>query len=133
MEKITDSKLLANQLKDNFFKDYNKIYDFTEIKTFAENVLKDRYTMGKVAGTLNTLISNKKIQRIEKGKYKVIPEETNDLSMKEIVNLKLRYALDEIEHNLSYLNVISLPTDEFETFLKIRNLLDSIKNNLDNL
>lgn len=134
MENITDSKLLSNELKDNFFTDYSKIYDFAEIKTFAEGVLGEkRYTIGKVAGTLNTMISNNEIQRIEKGKYKVIPKEIKDSSMKEVVNLKLRYALGDIEHNLSKLNVISLPADEFQTFLKIRKLLDDIKSSLDDL
>lgn len=136
---ITDSKLLANELITNFFIDYDKTYDFKDIKKFAENVLLEKYTLGKLSGTLNTLISNKKIQRIEKSKYRILPKPTVDEDvnidtfMKEVVNQKLRHVVNEIESDLSSITAISLSNDEFDTFLKIRDLLNTIKEKLEDI
>ena len=40
----SDSKRLEIDLKENFFRDVDKVYDYEEIKNFSKNELRELYT-----------------------------------------------------------------------------------------
>ena len=54
----SDSKRLEIDLKENFFRDVDKVYDYEEIKNFSKNELRELYTDGKLSGVINKMIND---------------------------------------------------------------------------
>lgn len=124
----TDSKKLQISLIDKLFTDINKIYEYDEIKEFSRNELKDNYTDGKLSGVINKMLNKNIIFRLGTGKYKLKPE-NDDINgnTKHIINQCLVKTINSIENDLSNINAIKLNKEDYEVFIKIKNILEDLK------
>ncbi len=124
----TDSKKLQISLIDKLFTDINKIYEYDEIKEFSRNELKDNYTDGKLSGVINKMLNKNIIFRLGTGKYKLKPKNDDiNANTKHIINQCLIKTINSIENDLSNINAIKLNKEDYEVFIKIKNILEDLK------
>lgn len=122
----TDSKKLREELEKEFFKEVDKVYNYSDIKEFAKEKLgSNNFSEGKVSGTINRMVKNGIICRVEPSKYKKVK---TDKSIREILNDSLDNAINEIEKELSKIEVIKLDNKSFNDFNKGREILLNLKN-----
>lgn len=124
----TDSKKLQLSLVEKLFIDINKTYKYDEIKEFSKNELKDKYTDGKLSGVINKMLNKNIIVRLEMGKYKLKPkiDNTNE-NIKPIISECLINTINNIENDLSNINAIKLDKEDYDIFIKIKNILEDLK------
>lgn len=125
----SDSKILEDKLKKEFFLSLNKEYSYKEIIEFAEKV--EGYTPGKVNGILNRLIEKSFLIRLERGKYKLSYNSNNSQKdIRKFVLNNLDKAINNINDKLS--NIIKsnklddLNKTEYNDFLSSMELLKNL-------
>ena len=121
----TDSKKLRDALEKEFFKETDTVYNYNDIKEFAKKTLGEKnFSEGKLSGVITKMVKNDIICRVEPSKYKRIK---TDKSIREILNESLDNAINEIEKELSKIEVIKLDNENFNNFNKGREILINLK------
>ena len=120
-----DSKNLRYALEKEFFKETDTVYNYNDIKEFAKKTLGEKnFSEGKLSGVITKMVKNDIICRVEPSKYKRIK---TDKSIREILNESLDNAINEIEKELSKIEVIKLDNENFNNFNKGREILINLK------
>ena len=126
----SDSKRLEIALKENFFRELDKVYDYEEIKDFSKNELMELYTDGKVSGVINKMINDSILVRVNRGKYKLaISEKIVDI--KGIMREALMNSMNEIQDGLSKVSAVELSDNDFTLFTEARETLKILKEKYD--
>lgn len=126
----SDSKRLEIALKENFFRELDKVYDYEEIKDFSKNELMELYTDGKVSGVINKMINDSILVRVNRGKYKLaISEKIVDI--KGIMREVLMNSMNEIQDGLSKVSAVELSDNDFTLFTEARETLKILKEKYD--
>lgn len=126
----SDSKRLEIALKENFFRELDKIYDYEEIKDFSKNELRELYTDGKVSGVINKMINDSILVRVNRGKYKLaISEKIVDI--KGIMREVLMNSMNEIQDGLSKVSAVELSDNDFILLTKARETLKTLQEKYD--
>ena len=118
-------KKLRDALEKEFFKETDTVYNYNDIKEFAKKTLGEKnFSEGKLSGVITKMVKNDIICRVEPSKYKRIK---TDKSIREILNESLDNAINEIEKELSKIEVIKLDNENFNNFNKGREILINLK------
>ncbi|WP_300453738.1 hypothetical protein [Fusobacterium sp.] len=126
----SDSKRLEIALKENFFRELDKVYDYEEIKDFSKNELRELYTDGKVSGVINKMINDSILVRVNRGKYKLaISEKIVDI--KGIMREVLMNSMNEIQDGLSKVSAVELSDNDFILLTKARETLKTLQEKYD--
>ncbi len=118
----SDSKRLEIALKENFFSDVDKVYDYEEIKNFSKNELRELYTDGKVSGVINKMINDSILIRVNRGKYKLATAEER-VDIKGIMRDVLMNTINEIQKGLSKVSAVELSDNDFILLTEARETL----------
>ncbi|EIF2088279.1 hypothetical protein ACV3RL_16205 [Clostridium perfringens] len=126
----SDSKRLEIALKENFFRELDKVYDYEEIKDFSKNELMELYTDGKVSGVINKMINDSILVRVNRGKYKLAISGKN-VDIKGIMREVLMNSMNEIQDGLSKVSAVELSDNDFTLFTEARETLKILKEKYD--
>ncbi|ELC8342952.1 hypothetical protein P7A58_15220 [Clostridium perfringens] len=118
----SDSKRLEIDLKENFFRDVDKVYDYEEIKNFSKNELRELYTDGKLSGVINKMINDSILIRVNRGKYKLATSEER-VDIKGIMREVLINTMNEIQKGLSKVSAVELSDNDFILLTEARETL----------
>lgn len=119
---ISDSKRLEKSLKDNFFKEIDKVYEYEKIKNFSENELGESYTDGKVSGVINKMINEGILVRVNRGQYKLAISEVH-IDIKGVMKEILKNTINEIQNGLSKVSAVQLNDNDFILLTRSRETL----------
>lgn len=119
---ISDSKRLEKSLKDNFFKEVDKVYGYEDIKNFSKNELRELYTDGKVSGVINKMINEGILVRANRGKYKLAISEVH-IDIKGVMKEILKNTISEIQNGLSKVSAVELSDNDFILLTRARETL----------
>lgn len=119
---ISDSKRLEKSLKDNFFREVDKVYGYEDIKNFSKNELRELYTDGKVSGVINKMINEGILVRANRGQYKLAISEVH-IDIKGVMKEILKNTINEIQNGLSKVSAVQLNDNDFILLTRSRETL----------
>lgn len=122
LSNISDSKRLEKSLKDNFFKEVDKVYGYEDIKNFSKNELRELYTDGKVSGVINKMINEGILVRANRGQYKLAISEVH-IDIKGVMKEILKNTINEIQNGLSKVSAVQLNDNDFILLTRSRETL----------
>lgn len=122
LSNISDSKRLEKSLKDNFFREVDKVYGYEDIKNFSKNELRELYTDGKVSGVINKMINEGILVRANRGQYKLAISEVH-IDIKGVMKEILKNTINEIQNGLSKVSAVQLNDNDFILLTRSRETL----------
>ena len=130
LSNISDSKRLEKSLKDNFFREVDKVYGYEDIKNFSKNELRELYTDGKVSGVINKMINEGILVRANRGQYKLATSEVC-IDIKEVMKEILKNTISEIQNGLSKVSAVQLNDNDFILLTRARETLKVLQEKYD--
>lgn len=122
LSNISDSKRLEKSLKDNFFREVDKVYGYEDIKNFSKNELRELYTDGKVSGVINKMINEGILVRANRGQYKLAISEVH-IDIEGVMKEILKHTISEIQNGLSKVSAVELSDNDFMLLTRARETL----------
>ncbi|HFL3593103.1 TPA: hypothetical protein ACG3R3_003814 [Clostridioides difficile] len=116
---LNDSRKIEKLLLDKIFTNESEV-DYETVKKECKELLKEKYTDGKVSGVINKLVKNNVIIRTERGIYKKNCLHINDVDIEQIVKSIFNKAILEINAEVSKINPFNLTEGEFKSLQKIK-------------